>query len=205
MKFVLFVEGHTEKEVLSGFLKRWLDPKLSNPVGISTVRFDGWAELVKDSPTKARLYVEQENVIAVISLLDLYGPTFYPPAVSSVEERYEWGKRRLEKLVDHEEFFHFFAIHEIEAWLLSDPSIFPVPMRKAVEANSLDPESVNGTQPPSKLLNEIYERETRRRYKKVTHGKALFKELDPEIARKKCPHLKLLLDKMLELAKDSGH
>ncbi len=41
MKFVLFVEGHTEKAAVGPFLKRWLDPQLSSPVGIKTVRFEG--------------------------------------------------------------------------------------------------------------------------------------------------------------------
>lgn len=172
-------------------------------VGITAVRSDGWRELVKDAPTKTRLHLGRPNVIAVISLLDLYGPTFYPATVNDVEGRYDWGTKYLEDKVGEEKFFHFFAVHEIEAWLLSDPSIFPPSISTAVKTKSHDPESVNFTQPPSKLLNSIYERETKRKYKKVVFGEALFKKLDPEIARNKCPHLKLLLDKMLELAKNS--
>jgi len=71
MKFVLFVEGHTENNVIPEFLKRWLDPKISKPVGIIPVRFEGWAELVKDSPIKANFYLAKKDVIAVFSLLDL--------------------------------------------------------------------------------------------------------------------------------------
>ncbi len=41
MRFILFVEGYTENKALPQFLKKWLDPKLSNPVGIKTVRFEG--------------------------------------------------------------------------------------------------------------------------------------------------------------------
>ena len=203
MKFVLFVEGYTERKVIADFLKRWLDPKLSKSVGISTVRFDGWQELVKDSPKKARLHLEQPKVIAVISLLDLYGPTFFPSSVIDVEERYKWGKEHLEKQVGQEMFFHFFAVHEIEAWLLSNPSIFTGGVREAVEPISHSPESIDDTRPPSIRLNEIYNQSTKKNYKKVVFGEALFKKLDPELAYKKCPHLKLLLDKMLELAKDS--
>ncbi len=47
MKFILFVEGYTEDKVLPQFLKKWLDPRLTQPVGIKTVRFEGWQELVK--------------------------------------------------------------------------------------------------------------------------------------------------------------
>ena len=42
MKFVLFVEGHTEKAALPAFLKRWLDPQLEQRVGLKPVRFEGW-------------------------------------------------------------------------------------------------------------------------------------------------------------------
>ena len=57
MKFVLFVEGYTERSGIPAFLKRYLDPRLSQPVGIKPVRFDGWAELVKDAPRKSRMYL----------------------------------------------------------------------------------------------------------------------------------------------------
>lgn len=45
MKFVLFLEGHTEKNALAPFLKRWLDPQLPEPVGLQTVCFEGCADL----------------------------------------------------------------------------------------------------------------------------------------------------------------
>ena len=41
MKFILFVEGYTEKKALSDFLKRWIDPKLDQRVGLKVVRFKG--------------------------------------------------------------------------------------------------------------------------------------------------------------------
>ncbi len=61
MKFVLFVEGHTEQKVLPNFFRRWLDPKLNRRIGLQAVRFDGWPELVRDSPTKARMYLRQKG------------------------------------------------------------------------------------------------------------------------------------------------
>ncbi len=41
MRFVLFVEGAAE-ETLPAFLKRWLDPRLTRPIRITSVRFEGW-------------------------------------------------------------------------------------------------------------------------------------------------------------------
>ncbi len=47
MNFALFVEGHTERAI-PAFLKRWLDPRLSQPVGIKPVRFKGSGDYLKN-------------------------------------------------------------------------------------------------------------------------------------------------------------
>ena len=82
MRFVLLVEGQTERDSAAGFLKRWLDPELKQPVGIQIVAFDGYADLVRKMATKAKMHLEgprRSEVIAVIALLDLYGQTFIHP------------------------------------------------------------------------------------------------------------------------------
>ncbi len=184
-------------------MKKWIDPKIDKPVGIRTVRFDGWPELLKDVSLKARMYLEgpdQEDIVAVISLLDLYGPTFYPDHVQDCNERYEWGQKYIEDKVKLPRFYHFFAVHEIEAWLLSQPDIFPVNIKNAVATKAQNPELINFHEPPSRLLERLYSLHVKRSYKKVVNGKELFDKLDPNIAYRKCPRLKKLLDKMLELA-----
>jgi len=199
MKFVLFVEGDTESKVLPQFLKKWLDPRLPQPVTIEPVRFGGWSELVKDAADRARKHLDgpkKHEIIAVIALLDLHGPTFsYPKSVASYQDRYAWAKNHMEDKLKHPKFFQFFAVHELEAWLLSDPALFPTEIKKALEKIK-SPETVNFDEPPAKLLDRLY----RHKYKKVTHGKELFGKLKPDLAYQKCHYLKAMLDKMLELA-----
>lgn len=205
MKFVLFIEGHTENIALPQFLKKWLDPRLPNPVGIKTVRFEGWPELVKDAPRKANMHLggtDKDEIIAVISLLDLFGPTFYPSHVKESKERYDWAKKDIEDKVNQTKFFQFFAVHEVEAWLLSEPTIFPVDVGKALTEKTAHPEMVNFDEPPAKLLERLYRKHVKRSYKKVVNGKELFGKLDPSIAYNKCPRLQQLLDKMLDLAEN---
>jgi hypothetical protein len=205
MKFVLFVEGHTEKKCLQGFLKKWLDAQeLQQRVGIQVVRFPGWPELVKDSPTKAKLHLERSDVIGVIALLDLYGPTFYPKNKTTTAARYDWAKADLEAKVGDSRFRQFFAFHETEAWLLSNPDLFPREVRASFPRQVERPEDVNFDEPPSRLLARLYNEKTKRTYKKVTHGAELFDRLDPNVAYQKCPRLKELLDEMLQMATDSG-
>lgn len=204
MKFLLFCEGKTEREALPMFLKRWLDTRLSKPVGIKPVQFGGWKDLYTDAKKKANLRLREDDVIAVISLLDLYGPTFYPSHKITAGDRYAWAKKHIEDRVEHEKFHQFFAVHEVEAWLLSEPHLFPNDVSKGFPGRTTNPETVNFDQPPAKLLNRLYREKGRRTYKKVTHGKELFDRLDPETVRIKCPRFAEMLDVMLRLAQEAG-
>lgn len=206
-RLILLVEGHTEGQTIAEFLKRWLDKRLPKPVGISTVRFEGWSELVREAPKRTQTYLEKapnrQGVIAVIGLIDLYGPSFYPDSIVGVEDKYAWGKKYIEDLVGHPRYYQFFAVHEIEAWLLSDLNDFPPAVKKALADKAKSPETINFDEPPAKLLNRIYQRETKRVYKKVTEARNRFPKLDPQAAAEKCPHLKEMLESLLDIVQNA--
>lgn len=205
MKFVLFVEGHTERLAVPQFLKRWLDPRLARPVGIKPVRFEGWKEYVKDIPKKVALNLSGKtgaDVVACIGLLDLYGPTFYPERMADAATRLAWAKDDLEKRVGNPRFRQYFAVHELEAWLLAAPAVLPRELRSLLPKSP--PETVNFREPPARLLDRLYLSRLDRRYRKTTDGTNLFRALDPAVAYAKCPNLKLLLDDMLRMATEAG-
>lgn len=207
MKFVLFVEGYTERMALPGFLKRWLDPQLTQRVGIKIVRFDGWRDYYKDIAKRVPLNLSVRagaDVIAGIGLLDLYGPTFYPAGVDSADDRYAWAKDHLQKRVDHPKFRQHFAVHDFEAWLLSEPSLLPALVKRALPGRAAQPEIVNFDEPPAELLRRLYSEKLKKTYKKVTDGTNLFLQLAPQVAHEKCPYLSQLLDDMLALARGAG-
>ena len=208
MKFILFVEGDTEDLAVAAFLKRWLDAELEKPIGLQVVKFVGASELIKLAPERAlrALNAPKGDVLAVFALLDLYEcPLPYPSRQMTAGERVAWGKKHLEKKVNHPRFRQFFAVQETEAWLLSDASIFPTQFQKSLMAKSQQPETVNFDEPPAKLLTNLYRTRTASGYRKTTEGPALFRKLDPRTAYAKCPSLKALLDEMLLLARQAGH
>lgn len=202
MKFVLFVEGSTER-ALRDFLRSWLDARLPQRVGIKVVRFEGWRDYYDGIVRKVELSLSGKSgadVIAAIGLIDLYGPTFYPPDRKGASERYAWAKRHLEEKVGHPRFRQHFAVHETEAWLLADPGILPREVSTALPGRCSQPEEVNFEEPPAKLLARLYRARLGKPYKKVIDGTNLFQSLQPERAAEKCPALRALLEDMLRLA-----
>lgn len=199
MKIVLLVEGHTERETLRKFFQRWLTGKVEQLPAVVAVNTKGCDNHTKDCAQKAQLYLNQADVLAVIGLLDLHGPT-YPPHCATVDQKRAHLRGKLEKEVNSEKFRQHFAIHELEAWLLSDPDIFPAEVKKALAKKSARPEALCGNDLPSGLLKRLYREKIDRDYKKRSHGAELFAKLDPDRAAAKCPALKALLDDLLAFA-----
>lgn len=207
MRFVLFVEGHTEKRAIPAFLKRWLDPQLRQSVRIQPVRYEGLSEFKQKIARSAQMHLngpDAEEIIAAIGLLDLYGPSFFPVNLSSQRERHDWATSHFEDAVGHPKFRMFFAVHEIEAWILSQPQLLPPAIRNGLPGRIAQPESVNFNEPPAKLLDRLYRTHTDSDYKKIVYGKSLFDRLDPSVAYEKCPYLAKMLDDILEMARRSG-
>ncbi len=207
MEFHVFVEGDCEYKTLSKFLKKWLDKRLAKPVRIKVSNLRGSGGYHRRIADRVRTIDEQKkdtNIVGIIGLLDLYGlPFTFPKSYTSAKQRYDYAKRKIQKTVNIPSFHQFFAVHEYEAWLLSQPAIFPRNVQSRFPKKITNPEKVNFKTPPAKLLGKTYQKAHRKRYNKVIDGATLFNRLDPEIAYDKCPYLKQMLDKMLELARQA--
>jgi hypothetical protein len=205
LTFLLFVEGKTEKKALSEFLRRWINTRLSTKVAIRCVDLKGWPNFRKEGRSGIAAVLdapEHEDVIAGIGLLDLYGPDF-PARMPSGDQRYRWGVEQFQREVNHPKFRMFFAVHETEAWLLSQTDVFPAGIRERLKKHEKRPETVNSTKPPSKRIAEAYQSK-QWTYRKAIDGPGLFSKADPEKAYAACPHLRQMLDTMLDLAKQAG-
>ena len=196
MKLAIFVEGQTEY-CLREFLSRWLEQQKIRGIGINLRPFKGAGDYLDGIERSAKLALQTPGVLAAIGIVDFYGSTLkYPDG--PVATQYQWAKQQLERKVNHPNFRQHFAVHETEAWLLSDPTVFPVEIRG--DLPKAPPESVNHQNPPGRRLKNLYQRRLGRKYKKPIEGASLFRNLDPEIAYQRCLQLRLLLDDVLALA-----
>jgi hypothetical protein len=146
-------------------------------VGVKPVRFKGSGDYLKSFAQRARKDLDFGGLIAVFGILDFYGTPLTLPPNATVDAKYTWAKGELEHRAEHPRFRQHFAVHETQAWLLSDLSIFPAAIRNSLESYSNRPESVNFQQPPAKLLQQVY-RANGREYKKVADGYLAFESWD---------------------------
>jgi len=121
-----------------------------------------------------------------------------------VEERYEWAQSHIEKKVGASGYRQHFAVHEVEAWILSQPDLLPPAVKRKLPGTAQHPETVNFNEPPAYLLNRLYEEALKKGYKKVANGRDLFSKLDPHTVCSKCPYFKRLCDDLAGLAKEKG-
>lgn len=173
---------------------------------MTPVCFKGFPHFLREIARKVRLHLEgpkSSQIIATIGLADLYGPQshgFFQANLTTTEERYKWAVDRIQGIVDDPRFRMFFAVHEVEAWLFSQPDIFPAEVRKNLPKALGGPESVDFQDPPSARLTRAFRAGLDRPYKKLVDGVELFTELDPETAAQHCPYLQTMLSEMLSIA-----
>lgn len=207
MKFILIVEGEAEKKSIQPFLIKGLNQKLTTRVGIKPIlkpsgKFeDAYRKLVKNL-----LQNEVDDIIGIIGLADLYGSGWdYEGKYQGYETLFRSQKERIEKAVNNEKYFRmFFAVHEFEAWLFSQPAVFPDEIRDKFEKFNEKPEKVDFDKHPSSRINEVYQNRFKKNYKKTIDGPDLFQGLDPQVVYDKCPHFRQLMDTMLEMAQKAG-
>jgi len=201
VKIVVLVEGDTEAKALPPFFRRWLAAGGCGHVGVVASSFRGNDNYLKEYAKKARLFLAVKDVIGVIGLLDLYGLKHPQALTGTVAQRYKNMQRELEQNVAGA-FRQHFAVHELEAWLISDPDLFDSRLR--LNLPKKPPEKINFDTPPAKVLEKQYPKVLGRDYKKTTDGVTLFLRLDPALAADKCPYLKILLDDLLDMARHSA-
>lgn len=198
-RIILLVEGPSERASLPGFFSRWLRRRISAAPAVEATPFNGSGDYRKHFAQRASRAIGSGQCLGVLGLLDLYGSGLDYPAEATVPDKCRWARRHLEEAVPSPRFRQHFAVHEMEAWLLSDPGIFPPAIRGQLP--SAEPEDVDFEDHPSALLGRTYWRILGRRYSKTVDGATLFRALDPELAASRCPHLRMLLEDLLHLAR----
>jgi hypothetical protein len=201
MRFILIVEGDTEKRSIESLIRNSIKIKTDQNIGVDAINVKGFGNFKKDLQKRVEKHLTgpgNQEIIAIIGLMDLYISPYAKDVHLSLDERISMGTRELEQLVATNMFHMFFAVHEIEAWLLSDSEKFNNRIRQKIHQIT-EPEKVNNDEPPSHYLKKLYSEHLNRGYKKTVDGVNLMKKIDPEKVYQKCPNYRKMIDTMVSL------
>ena len=202
MRFILIVEGDTEKRSIEGLIRKHLSEKTGQKIGVTAINIKGYGNFIRDLPQKVKKYLtgpDKDEILAVVGLMDLYKTPYTHEVNCPIRERILEETRHFEELVLQDRFRMFFAVHEYEAWLLSDFDKFDPSIKSKIASHARNPEEVNTDEPPSKFLKRLYSEYLHREYKKTVDGKVLMGRIDPQKVYEKCPNYRVMFDFFISL------
>lgn len=200
----MLCEGDTEELAVKHFIARqWQNDGL-NSIGLHSVNLNA---KLQDVSVKTRLYLEEANVLAVFTLIDLYGMDRVEHGSgdelnAKVERVRDWFRSKVEHARKND-FHPHVCVHETEAWLLAEGAA----LRKRLDDAGVKPdpqaEIKNFQSPPQKRLNELFLKIKKDRYHKIRDGRPLLASLEFEAVYKSCLYFRAFYDDLRSVGKNS--
>jgi hypothetical protein len=199
---VVLCEGDTEELAVRHFLqKRWQQDGLKS-VGLQAINLNG---KLQDVGPKARLYLDECDVLAVFTLIDLYGMdrVVHQPG-EAVGDKVGRVQQWLRGTLKHDraaEFSPHLGVHETEAWLLAEGAALA--RRLGGPGIQPDPhaEMRDFQRPPSRLINDMFlSRRSGDRSHKIRDGRSLFAAMQFDPLYQACRHFRSFYDDLKSVA-----
>jgi hypothetical protein len=195
-RIVVLCEGKTEERAIRLFVARqWAADGLS-AVGLARVDLRGHLDKIA---TFARIHLDEPEVLAVFTLVDLYGMTLatHPPKDNldiKVRRVQDWLRSQLGQLKRAPDFRPHVSVHEVEAWILAEGAALArkLPDQK-IKSDRLA-EIKNFQNPPSKRLDELFSKSKGRHYQKIEDGEPLFSNMEFQPVYDSCQYFRRFYD-----------
>jgi len=198
IKLHIFVEGNSEEAFVNNILKKELH---SFKIELNTVLIGGLSKysiIRKDIRDHTKQYNRHFDYFS--TMFDLYRlPVTFPgfreaKKIASKYDRVKFLEEKLHDDVRHPEnkFIPYIQLHEFEAVLFSNPSLFkvkyPHDLKKIEQLENIlqhfhNPELINDDHPPSKRIKKIFTA-----YEKLNDGLLIAQQIGLAQIRAKCPH-----------------
>jgi hypothetical protein len=203
-RIVVLCEGDTEELATRHFITRqWQTDGLS-AIGLHTVNLSA---KLQDVSVKTSLYLDETNVLAVFTLVDLYG---MDRVVHQADDELEAKVARVKSWflggIEHARKANFHphvCVHETEAWMLAEGAA----LRRRLDDAGIKPdpqaEIKNFQSPPQRRLNELFLRQKKDRYHKIRDGRPLLAALEFDVVYKSCRYFRAFYDDLRSVGRNS--
>ena len=171
----MLCEGDTEELAVRHFIARqWRSAGLGS-VGLRSINLDGKSQ---NAGKYARLHLDDQEVLAVFTLVDLHGMALvvHQPQDNlevKIQRVREWLRAQFSHARESR-FFPHICVHQTEAWILAEGHALAARLNDSGIGPDPNAELKDFQNPPSKRLNELFLRIKSRRYSKTIDGTPLF-------------------------------
>ena len=199
-RIVLLCEGDSEEIAAKHFLRPQLEADGLKAVGLRPINLNA---KIEDIFTKTPRFRKDGDVVAVFTLVDLYGLNRVPfPVNATVEQKVEAARAWLQKGasdVDPDFFHPHLAVHDLEAWLLAEGASLAKRLNHRIEP---DPraEERDFDRPPNKQVNDLFLKHRDEGYRKTVDGPPLYKNLAFGPVYKSCLFFRQFYDDLKSVA-----
>jgi hypothetical protein len=199
-KIIVLCEGDTEELAIRHFVARQWEKDGLSLVGLH----HRWLPPRKIGPF-ARNYLDNPDVLAVFTLVDLYGMNLISHRPNDdldtkVKRVQAWFRDQVEQHSRARDFHPHLSVHEVEAWILAEGDALSRRLKDPRIRQDPNAESKNFQRPPKKLLNELFWRNRKTRYEEITDGQPLFSKMSFQPVYNSCPYFRKFYDDLLRAA-----
>lgn len=203
-RIVVLCEGDTEEIAVREFISRqWRADGLER-IGLHTRNLGGKIDRIGRF---ASLSLDEEDVIAVFTLVDLYRlADTQQRRNESLRERVNRAVEFLRTSSEHARsarFSPYLAVHETEAWIFAEGNALSRKLQDRNIRPNPQAEAMDFQKPPSARLNDLFLRKRGERYRKIIDGRWLFSSMAFQPVYETCRHFKTFYDQLREVAR--GH
>lgn len=204
-RIVILCEGETEELAVRHSIARRWQTEDHQTVGLKAIGLRG---RIQDVAVKSRLFLDEQNVLGVFTLVDLYRMDRVDhPVGDSLNTKVQRVRDWLKAQVSHtrsNDFYPHVSVHETEAWILAEGSA----LAGRLNDNSLRPdpnaELKNFQLPPSKHINELFlTRKHGDRYQKIRDGTPLFKAIKFDVVYNSCQYFRAFYEDLKAAGRSS--
>jgi uncharacterized protein DUF4276 len=194
-RIIVLSEGDTEELAVRYFITRqWRLDGLGS-VGLRSINLYGKPQ---KAGKYAGRYLDDQEVLAVFTLVDLHGTTqVVHTAFDDLEAKVRRVREWLHAQVNHtraQRFFPHVSVHQTEAWILAEGRALAALLNDPAIRPDASAELKNFQDPPSSRLNELFLRAKSRRYNKISDGRPLLAGMQFEPVYDSCRHFRAFYD-----------
>jgi hypothetical protein len=191
-RIVVLCEGKTEERAVRFFVARqWAIDGLST-IGLDRIDLRGHLDRIAPF---ARNYLDEPNVLAVFTLIDLYGMTLVThPANDELDAKVrrvqDWLRSQLGQHPRSRHFNPHVSVHEVEAWILAEGTALANKLGNPRIKPDPQAEIKNFQNPPSRRMNDCFQQSKGRPYQKIEDGEPLFSKLEFQPVYESCQYFR---------------